>query len=194
MLIQITVFNSFTKCWKAVSLKASFELSDEIWSQFFELSSTICYQIFFFHQMIALQDLWKLFFISSKKLFLFLRYSNFSISVFPSSSPCQTLLKRLIEDNLKVYDIINCLNKNLIIHFVWYLEKEKRYGIETLFIDRVLNKEQFCGGNGENHAENVHQKLIPDLFLSLVINSEQPLDARNSFESKIFWKRIIKES
>ena len=31
----------------------------------------------FFHQMIGLQKLWKMFFISSKKLFLFLRYSNF---------------------------------------------------------------------------------------------------------------------
>ena len=28
-------------------------------------------------------------------------------------------------------------------HFVWYLEKEKRYDIETLSIDRVLNKEHF---------------------------------------------------
>ena len=45
--------------------------------------------------------------------------------------------------NLKVYEIINCLNKNLIIHLVWYLEKEKRYDIETLSIDRVLNKEHF---------------------------------------------------
>ena len=31
----------------------------------------------FFHQMTALQKLWKVFFISSKKLFLFLRYSIF---------------------------------------------------------------------------------------------------------------------
>ena len=45
----------------------------------------------------------------------------------------------------KVYDVINCLNKNLITHFVWYLEKEKRYEIETLSIYRVLNKEYFYG-------------------------------------------------
>ena len=45
--------------------------------------------------------------------------------------------------NLKVYDVTNCQNKNLITHFVWYLEKEKRYDIETLSIDRVLNKEHF---------------------------------------------------
>ena len=45
--------------------------------------------------------------------------------------------------NLKVCDIINCLNKNSIAHFVWYLEKEKRYDIETLSIDRVLNEKHF---------------------------------------------------
>ena len=33
----------------------------------------------FFHQMVGLQKLWKMCFISSKKLFSFLRYSNFCI-------------------------------------------------------------------------------------------------------------------
>ena len=41
------------------------------------LVSAIFYRIFIFHQMIALQKLWKVFFISSKKLFSFSRYSNF---------------------------------------------------------------------------------------------------------------------
>ena len=54
--------------------------------------STIFYQIFIFHQMIALQKLWKMFFISSKKLSSFSRYSSFYILVFPSFSPCQPLL------------------------------------------------------------------------------------------------------
>ena len=45
--------------------------------------------------------------------------------------------------NLKVHDVINCLNKNSITHFVWYLEKEKRYDIETLSIDGVSDKEHF---------------------------------------------------
>ena len=44
-----------------------------------KLVSAIFCQIFFFffHQMIALRKLWKMFFVSSKKLILFLRYSNF---------------------------------------------------------------------------------------------------------------------
>ena len=33
-------------------------------------------QIFIFHQMIALQKLWKMFFISSKNLFSFLSFKN----------------------------------------------------------------------------------------------------------------------
>ena len=50
------------------------------------------YQIFISPQMIVLQKLWKMFFISSKKLFLFSRYSHFCISIFLSLSSCQSLL------------------------------------------------------------------------------------------------------
>ena len=84
----------------------------------------------------------------------------------------------------------NCLNKNLLTHFVWYPEKEKRYETENLSIDRVLNKEHFYG----IHAENMHQKLAPDPFLILVNNPKQPLHARTSFKNKILWKRIIKKA
>ena len=45
--------------------------------------------------------------------------------------------------NVKVYDVINCLYKNSITHFAWYLEKEERYDIETLSIYGVLDKEHF---------------------------------------------------
>ena len=40
---------------------------------------------------------------------------------------------------------MNCLNKNLVTHFVYYFEKEISRDIETLSIDRVLNKEHFHG-------------------------------------------------
>ena len=59
---------------------------------YLKLVSAIFHQIFIFHQMIALQKLWKMFFISSKKLFLFLRYLNFCIFIFPSFFPCKPLL------------------------------------------------------------------------------------------------------
>ena len=102
--------------------------------------SAIFYQFFIFHQIIALQKLWTMFFISSKKLFSFSRYSNIPL-FFPVSHCIRGWFKR----NLKVYDVINCLNKNLITHFVWYLEKEIRCDIETFSIDRVLNTEHFYG-------------------------------------------------
>ena len=107
-----------------------------------KLVSTIFIKFLFFHQKIALQKLWKMLFISSKKLFSFSRYSIFCISVFPSFSTCRPLLWRM-KINLKVHDVINCLNKNLIPHFVCYLEKEKRCDIETLSIDGVPDKEYF---------------------------------------------------
>ena len=44
-----------------------------------KLVSTFFIKFLFFNQMIALQNLWKVFFISSKKLFWLLRYSNFCI-------------------------------------------------------------------------------------------------------------------
>ena len=53
--------------------------------------------------------------------------------------------KKIADTSFKVYDVINCLNKNLITHFVCYLEKEKRYDVETLAIDTVLNEGHFYG-------------------------------------------------
>ena len=67
-------------------------------TQKLKLVSVIFHQIFIFYQMMALQKLWIMFFISSKKLF-----------------------RGWFKENLKVYDVINYLNKNLIMNFVWYL-------------------------------------------------------------------------
>ena len=38
----------------------------------------------------------------------------------------------------------------------------------------------------KNHAQNVHQKLVPDPFLILVNSPKLPLHARNSFKNEIF--------
>ena len=75
-----------------------------------------------------------------------------------------------------------------MINLVWYLEKEKKYDIETLSIDRVLNKEHLF----KNYAENINQKVVPEPFFVLVNNPKQPLHAWNSFKNNIFWKGIIK--
>ena len=92
-------------------------------------------------------------FKNCEKCFLFhlkcsFRSRDIQLFVFPSS-PVFLLVSHCfrwwIKINLKVYDVTNCLNKNLIKHFVWYLEKEKSYDIETLSIDRVLNKKNVYG-------------------------------------------------
>ena len=81
LIICFIYIISFVHCW----------CNTKLW-QVLKLVSANFYQIVTFHQMIVLKKIWKMFFISSKKLFLFLKYSNFCISVFPSISPCQPLL------------------------------------------------------------------------------------------------------
>ena len=133
-----------------------------------------------------------------KDVFYFIQNSfrsrDIQIFVFPPSPlflPVSHCFRAWSKINLKVYDCINCLNKNLITHFVWYLENEKRYDSETLAIDTVLNKEHFHG-KFMHAKENVHQKLVPDPFFILISNPKQPLHARHSCKNKIFWKGIIK--
>ena len=120
-------------------------------------------------------------FISSKILFSFSRYSNFCIFIFPSFSSCQPFFRPWSKIKLKVYDVINCLSKNLITHFVRYLDKKKRYDFEILSIDRVLNNEHFLW---KNHAENVRQKLVPDPFFYF---GKQP---RTTMACKKFFLKI----
>ena len=79
-------------------------------------------------------------FISSEKFFSFLRCLNFCISVFPSFFSVRYCFRGWLEINLEVYGIINCVTFHLIS---W---EGKRYDIETLSIDRVLNKEVFFMG------------------------------------------------
>ena len=111
-----------------------------------EFKASVCYfyQVFIFSPNDSLQKLCKMLFISSKKLFSFSRYSNFCISSLPSFLPVGRCFRKWSQTNLKVYDITNCLNKNSITHFLLYLEKEKRYDIETFFIDGVSDKKHFC--------------------------------------------------
>ena len=66
--------------------------------EYLKLVSAIFNQIFIFHQMIAFQKLWKIFFISSKNLFLISRYSNFCITVFPSFPPLSAIALEVDED------------------------------------------------------------------------------------------------
>ena len=44
----------------------------------------------------------------------------------------------------------------------------------------------------ENHAENVHQNLVPDLFFILVNNPKQPLHASNIFKKEDYQRPFKK--
>ena len=83
-----------------------------------KLVSTIFYQIFIFHQMIALPKLWKMFFHLKSSFW------SWDIQIFVySSSPLffrvSHCFRGWFKKNIKVCDIITCLNKDLIAYFVW---------------------------------------------------------------------------
>ena len=99
-----------------------------------KLVSAIFYQIFIFHQMIAFQKLKNVFLFHLKNPFCSRDIQIFIFPSFPLFLPVSHCFRVWSKINPKVYDIINCLNKNLMTHFVWYLGKEKRYDIETLSI------------------------------------------------------------
>ena len=78
-------------------------------------------------------------FILPKKIFLFSRYSNFCIPVFPSFSPLGHCFKGRLK--IKLYSIwSHHLPKEELNNTCFcYLKKEKRYEIET------MSKEHFYG-------------------------------------------------
>ena len=80
---------------------------------------------------------------------------------------------------------MNCLNKNFLTHFVRYLRKEKGYGIKTLSMNRVLNKEHFYGKS----CRRCTPKAYPRPLLILVNNPKQPSHARNFSK----YKNILKK-
>ena len=117
------------------------------------------------------------------EIFKFL-YFHLPPLFFPVSHGVRGCLKI----NLKVYDVINCLNRYLITHFVWYLGKEKSYDIETLSIDWVLNKEHIY--------EKIKQKIIKNAKKSqLYISSEpSPFQSTKVIKNKRALKLVISRS
>ena len=92
--IIVSSLFSFFETWNNEKLcfAAYFKTEAVVRKCSLKLASAIFYQIVIFQQMIALQKLWKMFFISSKKLFSFSRNTHFCFFVFPSFFPCQPLL------------------------------------------------------------------------------------------------------
>ena len=110
-----------------------------------KLVSAISYKILISHQMIALQKPWKMFLFHLKCSFRSRDNQVFVFSASPLFFPVSHCFRGLIKRNLKVYDVINCLNENSITYIVSYLEKEIRCDIETLSIDGELSMGNFHG-------------------------------------------------
>ena len=81
------------------------------------------------------------------------RSRDIQVFLFPSSPlflPVNHGFRGCSKISFKVYDVINYLNKNLITHFVWYLEKEKGmalklrpmivYQIRNTFMEKSCRK------------------------------------------------------
>ena len=110
------------KCpgWSLLSINAEtcrLFFGKKTWQCFWILSVTgsfkACARYFFFHQMIVFYEN-TFYFI---QMFVFL-----SSPLFFNVGHCFRGWSKI---NVKVYGVINCVNKNLITHFVWYLEKVK---------------------------------------------------------------------
>ena len=90
-----------------------------------KLVSTIFVKFLFFTKWWSFQNYEKYFLVHLKSSFC---SRDIQIFVFPPSPiflPVSHCLRAWSKMNLKDSDVANCLNKNLLKHFVWYLEKEK---------------------------------------------------------------------
>ena len=111
-------------------------LGSYVW--YLKLESAIFYQVFIFSSNDSPSKTMKCAFY-----FIWKDIPFFVLFFFPLFLPVSHFFRGWLKINRKVHDVINCLNKSLITHSVWYLEKEQRYDIETLSIDGVSYKEQF---------------------------------------------------
>ena len=97
--------------------------------------------------------------------------------------------------NLKVYGIINCLNKNLMTHCwypVWYLDnmfdilrRKKGMALKLCQLIESWIRNIFT----EKSSRICVWKLVPDPFLMLINNLKHPLHPTISLKNKMFWKR-----
>ena len=90
--------------------------------------------------------------------------------------------------NLKVHDVISCLNKNLIAHFLIFREGKKIW--HSNFVNWESIKKKKSHGN---LMQKMYLNLVPDPYSILVNNSKQLLHTGNTFKNKILCKMIIKK-
>ena len=129
------------------------------------------------HPIIALKKLWKILFVSSKKLFSFSRYSHFCISILTSFSFCQPLLE-MTEDKSQSLWCHQLAKQEFKNTYCLILEKEARSDIEIWSSDAALSKKHFYGKSMQKCAPKVSFRPL----------NRQPKTAnvwKNSFENVI---------
>ena len=142
---------SLIKCyWMLHNIRVTaFTVSELLRKKAFEdlqslkLVSAIFIKFLFFHQMISLQNHEKYFLFHLKSYFHSRDIQIFVFLFFPLFQPVGHCFRGWSKINLKVHDVINCLNKNSITHFVEIFWEGKRYYKETLSIDGVSDKKHF---------------------------------------------------
>ena len=82
----------------------------------------------FFHRMVAHQKLWKMFFISSKKLFLFSRYSNFCNFSLPFQT-FQIQKGKRKRNNLWCHELV-CINLQMKLKLI--LKRQWKKSVATV--------------------------------------------------------------
>ena len=107
------------------------------------LVSAIFVKMVFFTKWYSVKNYEKCFLFHPKSSFHSWDIQIFVFLSFPLFLPVGHCFRGWSKINLKVYDILNRLNKNSVTHFAWYLEKEKKYDIETLSIDGISDKKYF---------------------------------------------------
>ena len=113
--------------------------------------------------------------------------------MIPSSSHFFTVshcFRGWLNINLKIYDVINFLSKNLMTFCLISWRRIKVWhwnSVDSILILKINYR-------WKNLAESVQQKLVPDPFLILVNNPEQPSHAINSFKNKYILKRGLTKS
>ena len=137
------------------------------------------------------------------------RFRDNQIFVFPSSF----LFLPVGHHCFRAYDIINCLNKNLITHFVWYLEEEQGmtlklcpyidFWIRNIFMEKIMQKmctktnpRHFCFGKERKTAisckkfsskwdilKEDYQKALKNLILFFLSNPV-PFNGQNYQKQK----------
>ena len=112
-----------------------------------DFKACVCYfhQIFIFSPIDSPSKTEKCFLFQLKSSFHSLDIQFVIFLSSPLFLPVGHCFRGWSKINLKVHDVVNCLNKNSIVHFVWYPGKEKKYDNAILSIDRISEKEHFYG-------------------------------------------------